>query len=74
MPQFTGVCTGQIVLVPAQDDAGVYIDPLQLAAAHMAVEVWHMPDPLQTLVMPQPLPIAPQRVSVAPLPIGAQVP
>ena len=74
MPQFIGVWTGQIVLVPEQDEAGVNIDPLQLAAMHIAVEVWQLPAPSQTFVLPHPLPTAPQPVSVVPLGSGAQVP
>jgi hypothetical protein len=65
---------GQVVLVPEQNEAGVYSDPLQLAGAHIAVDVWHMPAPSQTFVLPQPLAAAPQRVSVMPEPRGAQVP
>ncbi len=74
LPQGTGVDTGQTVLAPEQNAAGVYIDPLQLAGAHMAVEFWQAPAPSQTLVLPQPLAAAPQRASVVPLARGAQVP
>jgi hypothetical protein len=59
---------------PEQKEAGVYNEPLQLAGAHIAVEVWHLPAPSQLLIAPQPLPTWPQRVSVAPDPIGAHAP
>lgn len=60
--------------VPGQNEAGVYVEPLQLAAAHIAVESWQLPAPSQTLVLPQPPVLAPQRVSVLPLATPAHVP
>lgn len=60
--------------VPAQNDAGVYVEPLQLAAAHIAVESWQPPAPSQTLVLPQVLAPPPQRVSVLPDATPEQVP
>jgi len=74
LPHGTGAGNGQIVLGPEQKAAGVYIDPLQLAGAHMAVEFWQAPAPSQTLVLPQPLVAAPHRVSTVPPVSAAQVP
>jgi hypothetical protein len=74
LPHGTGVGTGQIVLAPEQNEAGVNIDPLQLAAEHIAVEFWQLPAPSQMLVLPQPLVAAPHRASLVPLASPAQVP
>jgi hypothetical protein len=74
LPQGTGVATGQIVLAPEQNEGGEYIDPLQLAGAHIAVEFWQLPAPSQTFVLPHAVEVAPQRVSVVPFGSPAQVP
>ena len=53
------------------------MDPLQVGAAHWAVEFAQAPAapaPSQLLVLPHPLPVAPQRVSVAPGAMPQQVP
>ena len=50
------------------------MDPLQVAAAHWAVEFAQAPAPSQLLVLPHALPVAPQRVSVAPAAMPEQVP
>jgi hypothetical protein len=50
------------------------VDPLQVAAAHWAVEFAHAPAPSQLLVLPHPLAAAPQRVSVTPEALPEQVP
>jgi hypothetical protein len=63
-----------VLLAGEQKAAGVNDDPLQLAGAHWAVELAQAPAPSQLLVLPQPVPPAPQRVSVVPAPSGAQVP
>lgn len=53
------------------------MDPLQVAAAHWAVEFAQAPAapaPSQLLVLPQALEVAPQRVSVTPAAMPQQVP
>ena len=60
--------------VPEQLAAGVKVDPLQLAVAHVAVEVRHFPAPSQVFVTPQVLPVDPQRVSVELAAVPEQVP
>ena len=66
VPQLIGACAGQVVLAAEQNDAGVKDDPLQLAGAHWAVELAQAPAPSQLLVLPHPVPVAPQRVSFVP--------
>jgi hypothetical protein len=73
-PQLVGACAGQVLLAGEQKAAGVNDDPLQLAAAHCAVELAQAPAPSQVLVFPHPPPVAPQRVSFVPMESGAQVP
>ena len=50
------------------------MDPLQVAGAHWAVELAQAPAPSQLLVLPHPLPVTPQRVSVTPAAMPEQVP
>jgi hypothetical protein len=73
LPQAVGVAAGQVLPVPEQNAAGVKVDPLHFAAAHMAVEVWQAPAPSQTLVRPHGV-VPAQRVSVLPDAIPEQVP
>ena len=64
-----------MVVAPEQNDAGVNDDPLQAAAAHIAVEFLHAPAPSQVLVLPHAaVVLAAQRVSLAPDAIAAQLP
>jgi hypothetical protein len=64
-----------VVVAPEQNDAGVNDDPLQAAAAHIAVEFLHAPAPSQVLVLPHAaVVLAAQRVSLAPDAIAAQLP
>jgi len=63
-----------VLLAGEQKAAGVNDDPLQLAAAHCAVELAQAPAPSQVLVFPHPPPVAPQRVSFVPMESDAQVP
>jgi hypothetical protein len=72
-PQLVDAWIGQVVAEPEQTEAGVNDDPLQTAAAQVAVELRQSPAPSQTLVRPQGL-VPAQRVSVAPDVIGAQLP
>jgi hypothetical protein len=69
-----GACAGQVLLADEQKAAGVNDEPLQLAGAHCAVELAQAPAPSQVLVFPQPVPVAPQRVSLVPMVSDAQVP
>ena len=50
------------------------MDPLQVAVAHWAVEFAQAPAPSQLLVLPHPLPVTPQRVSVTKAAMPQQVP
>jgi hypothetical protein len=63
-----------VLSVPGQNDAGVKVEPLQLAGAHIAVELWQLPAPSQVLVLPQLPAVAPQRLSVLPAVTPSQVP
>jgi hypothetical protein len=65
---------GQVVADPEQKDAGVNVEPEQVAAAHIAAELAQAPAPSQTLVLPQTVEPPPQPASVVPLDLGAQLP
>jgi hypothetical protein len=75
VPQLIDAWIGQVVVAPEQNDAGVNNEPLQAAAAHIAVEFLHAPAPSQLFVFPHAaVVLAPQRVSVAPDAIAPQLP
>ncbi len=76
-PHATGVGEGQVVPVPEQKAAGMKLDPLHLAGAHIAVDVWQTPPaapaPPQEVVLPHGV-VAAQRLSVVPDPVAQQLP